>query len=139
MKLISKQYLLYLSTVVIYTLVFRIFLSHFISNYSPVMILIVAVAYGALMFITAFYLGKSDGISNGFFDIGLRWHLGTMILWTLVSLAWLYFGNKAESEHPVQVYHTLLIWSFFAIAHIIVFLVVRRKTIKGIHKSEIFE
>lgn len=37
------------------------------------------------------------------------------------------------------VHITLLIWSGFLVLHFILFLILRRRTIKGVHRSDIFE
>ncbi len=139
MKVFSKQFSLFLLAMAIYTLVFRMCLSHFLTNSNPIAAGISSIVYGIIIFFTAFFLGKSDGQKNAYFDIGLRWNIGSMIIWTIVSLAWFYFGKPAQYEFAVQILSALFIWGIIAIIHVGLFLWIRRKTIKGIHRSEIFE
>ncbi len=139
MKVFSKQFTAFLALMAVYTLVFRISLSHFLTDYSPLGIALSAAIYSIIIFFTAFFLGKADGQKNAFFDIGLRWNLGSMFIWSAVSFAWFFWGKPAEYEYAVQIIRALLIWGFITLFHVGIFLWVRRKTIKGIHRSEIFE
>lgn len=139
MKVFSKHFIIFLALLTTITLLFRIGLSHFLTEFQPTWITVIPIGYGIICFFSGFFLGMADGQKNSFYDIGLRWNLGTMIIWTAVSLAWFLWGNPAEIEHIAQISYPLIIWSVIVIVHVGFFLWVRRKTIKGIHKSEIFE
>jgi len=139
MKVFSKQFIIFLILFASYTIVFRIGLSHFLREYQPTWLGFISIFYGVIIFITAFILGWSDGQKNVFFDIGLRWNLGSLIIWSVISALWLLLGHPADLESVYQLIHPLFIWGSIAIVHTGFFLWLRRKTIKGIHKSEIFE
>ena len=78
-------------------------------------------------------------MENNLFDAGFRWNLTTWIVWGLASEAWFLLGFHSHCESIRVLHITLLIWSGFLLIHFVVFLILRRKTIKGIHKTDIFE
>jgi len=138
MKILTKQLLVFAILLAIYTLVFRIGLSFFIGRSAWVLLGISAVAYGTIIAFTAWFLGKSDSQENPFFDLGLRFHVTTFLIWAGVSVGWFYLGNPHEYEHIEDILHPLLIWSVFLVLHTVAFLVTRRNTIRGIHRDDIF-
>ncbi len=83
--------------------------------------------------------GRRDGRENFLFDAGFRWNLTTFLVWGLASEAWFLLGLHSVHETIRVVHITLLIWSGFLVLHFILFLILRRRTIKGVHKSDIFE
>lgn len=78
-------------------------------------------------------------MNNLLFDAGFRWNLTTFIVWGAASEAWVLLGLHSLHEKIWIVQITLLIWSGFLLLHFILFLILRRRTIKGVHKSDIFE
>jgi hypothetical protein len=100
-----------------------------------VWVLVISVAYGAAIFATAWMTGKRDGMNNFLFDARFRWNLTTFIVWGAVSEGWFLLELHSAHESIRVVHITLLIWSGF----LILFLILRRRTIKGVHKTNIFE
>lgn len=139
MKIVSRNLLLYALLLLIYTVVFRFGLSSLLTAEKWIWVIIIAVAYGALIFVTAWMTGKRDGMNNFLFDAGFRWNLTTFIVWGAASEAWFLLGFHSVQESIRIVHFTLLIWSGFLILHLILFLILRRCTIKGVHKTNIFE
>lgn len=139
MKIISRNLLLFASLLLIYTLLFRYGLGALLTAEKWAWVVFIAVAYGALIFVTAWMTGKRDGINNFLFDAGFRWNLTTFIVWGAASEAWFLLGLHSAHESIRVVHITLLIWSGFLVLHFILFLILRRRTIKGVHKSDIFE
>jgi len=139
MKIVSRNLLLYALLLLIYTVLFRFGLSSLLAAERWVWVILIAVAYGAIIFVTAWMNGKRDGINNFLFDAGFRWNLTTFIVWGAASEAWFLLGFHSAHEAIGVVHITLLIWSGFLILHLILFLILRRRTIKGVHKTNIFE
>ena len=139
MKIISRNLLLFAFLLLVYTLLFRYGLGALLSAELWAWVIAIALAYGALIFVTAWMTGKRDGINNFLFDAGFRWNLTTFIVWGAASEAWFLLGLHSAYESIRVVHITLLIWSGFLVLHFILFLILRRRTIKGIHKTDIFE
>ena len=139
MKIISRNLLLFASLLLIYTLLFRYGLGALLTAEKWAWVVFIAVAYGALIFVTAWMTGKRDGINNFLFDAGFRWNLTTFIVWGAASEVWFLLGLHSSHESIRVVHITLLIWSGFLVLHFILFLILRKRTIKGIHKTDIFE
>ena len=139
MKIISRNLLLFALLLLVYTLVFRFGLGTLLTAEKWIWVIIISVLYGAAIFVTAWMTGKRDGINNFLFDAGFRWNLTTFIVWGAASEAWFLLGLHSVHESIRVVHITLLIWSGFLILHLILFLILRRRTIKGIHKTNIFE
>ena len=139
MKIISRNLLLFAFLLLVYTLAFRYGLGALLTAEKWAWVVIIAVAYGALIFVTAWMTGKRDGINNFLFDAGFRWNLTTFLVWGVASEAWFLLGLHSAHESIRVVHITLLIWSGFLVLHLILFLILRRRTIKGVHKTNIFE
>ena len=139
MKIITQNLLLYALLLLIYTVLFRFGLSSLLDAERWVWVLVIAVAYGAMIFVTAWMTGKRDGMNNFLFDAGFRWNLTTGLVWGGASEAWFLLGFHSAHETIRVVHITLLIWSGFLILHLILFLILRRRTIKGVHKTNIFD
>ena len=139
MKIVSRNLLLYAFLLFAYSLAFRFGLSTLLTAEKWAWVVIIAVAYGAAIFVTAWMTGKRDGMNNFLFDAGFRWNLTTFIVWGAASEAWFLLGFHSVHETIRIVHITLLIWSGFLILHLILFLILRRRTIKGVHKTNIFD
>jgi len=139
MKIISRNLLLFAFLLLVYTLAFRYGLGALLTAEKWAWVVIISVTYGALIFVTAWMTGKRDGINNFLFDAGFRWNLTTFIVWGIASEAWFLLGLHSAHESIRVVHITLLIWSGFLVLHLILFLILRRRTIKGVHKTNIFE
>lgn len=139
MKIVSRNLLLFAFLLFAYSLAFRFGLSTLLTAEKWAWVVIISVAYGAAIFVTAWMTGKRDGMNNFLYDAGFRWNLTTFIFWGLASEGWFLLGLHSAHESIRVVHITLLIWSGFLILHLILFLILRRRTIKGIHKTNIFE
>ena len=91
MKIITKNLGLYAGLLLAYTVLFRFGLSSLLTAEKWLWVTLIAVFYGAIIFVTAWMTGRRDGKEN------------------------------------------------FLLLHFILFLVLRRRTIKGVHKTDIFE
>lgn len=138
MKIFTRQLNYFMLLMAVYTLLFRMGLSHFMDHDSWIWLVAISLAYGIAIFFTAFFLGRADGQSNPFFDLGLRFHLSSYIIWGLVSFGWYYLGNPNQWEQPLQILYILIFWGAIVLCHVVAFLIMRRDTIRGIHKDELF-
>ena len=139
MKIITRNLLLFAALLLVYTILFRYGLSSLLTAEKFIWVMIIAVIYGATIFGTAWMTGRRDGRENFLFDAGFRWNLATFIVWGAASEAWFPLGFHSSYESIRVVHITLLIWSGFLVLHLILFLILRRRTIKGVHKRDIFE
>jgi hypothetical protein len=139
MKILSRNLLLYAFLLFVYTLLFRFGLGALLTAEKWFWVIVIAVVYGALIFFTAWTTGKRDGMENFLFDAGFRWNLTTFVVWGIASEAWFLLGLHSSHESIRVVHITLLIWSGFLLLHLGLFLILRRRTIKGVHKTDIFE
>lgn len=139
MKIISRNLLLFAFLLLVYTLLFRFGLGRLLIAEKWFWVIMIAVVYGAMIFFTAWTTGKRDGMENFLFDAGFRWNLTTFVVWGAASEAWFLLDLHSAYESIRVVHITLLIWSGFLLLHFILFLILRRRTIKGVHKTDIFE
>ena len=139
MKIISRNLMLYALLLFLYSVLFRYGLSNLLTAEKYIWVMVISFLYGAFIFATAWRTGWKDGRVNFLFDAGLRWNLTTFIVWGIASEAWFLLGLHSATESIRVVHITLLIWSGFLLLHLILFLILRRKTIKGVHKTDIFE
>ena len=84
MKIISRNLLLFALLLLIYTVLFRFGLGSLLTAEKWAWVLVISVAYGAMIFVTAWMTGKRDGMNNFLFDAGFRWNLTTFIVWGLL-------------------------------------------------------
>lgn len=139
MKVISRNLLLFAFLLFVYTLLFRFGLGALLTAEKWFWVYMIAIVYGGMIFITAWTTGKRDGMENFLFDAGFRWNMTTFVVWGIASEAWFLLGLHSAHESIRIVHITLLIWSGFLLLHFILFLILRRRTIKGVHKTDIFE
>ncbi len=139
MKIISRNLLLFAFLLLVYTLLFRFGLGSLLTAEKYGLVAIIAVLYGGIIFVTAWMTGRRDGRENFLFDAGFRWNMTTFVVWGVASEAWFLLGLHSAHETIRVVHITLFIWSFFLLLHFLLFLILRRRTIKGVHKTDIFE
>jgi len=139
MKIISKNLLLFAALIFVYTVLFRYGLGSMLAAENYGWVIALSIIYGCLMGFTGWFTGYREGRQNFLFDAGFRWNLCTFLVFGSVSLAWVHIPIKPWSGSAQSVHITLLIWSFFLFLHFLLFLILRRRTIKGVHKSDIFE
>jgi L-asparagine transporter-like permease len=139
MKIITRNLMLFALLLCVYTLLFRYGLSKLLPAEAWKWLIVISSLYGIMIAVTAYLAGRRDGKENFLFDAGFRWSLTTFIVWGATSEAWFLLGLQSRYETIRTVHITLLIWSFFLILHLILFLILRRRTIRGIHKTDIFE
>jgi len=140
MKIISRNLIIFAVLLFAYTLAFRYGLGLLLTAEKWLWVIIISVLYGGIIFVTAWTTGKRDGMDNFLFDAGFRWNFTTFLVWGAASEAWFLLDLHSAYESIRVVHITLLIWSGFLLLHFLLFLILRRRrTIKGVHKTDIFE
>lgn len=139
MKTITPYLMKFAATAILFTLFFRYFLSYGIEKQNSIIILTAAVVYGAAMFASGWYFGKKEGDYLPIYDVGFRFHFVTFIIHNGISELWLLLGFASTYERIETVHYTLLFWLPFLIIHFIFYIRMRKKTIKGLHKEDLFE
>jgi hypothetical protein len=139
MKIISRNLLLYALLLFVYTLLFRFGLGALLTAEKWFWVILISFLYGGMIFVTAWTSGKREGMENFLFDAGFRWNLTTFVVWGIASEAWFLLGLHSAHESIRVVHISLVIWSGFLLLHFLLFLILRRRTIKGVHKTDIFE
>lgn len=139
MKTVTINQLRFALLLALLTTAFRFGLSSLLDSREFAWVWVAATAYAVAIFCTGWILGKKDNASLPLFDIGLRFHATTYIVFNGISELWFLLGFQSGYESIVAVHLTALIWGFLLVVHFILFLVMRKNSIKGLEKSEIFE
>lgn len=139
MKIISRNLLIFAALLFIYTVLFRFGLSSILTAEKYIWILVIVILYSLVTFFTAWSLGKRDGREYFLFDAGLRWNLTTVFICSLVGEGWFLLGFQSAHENIRQIHIQVLVMSAVLLLHLIIFMILRKRTIKGVHKSNIFE
>lgn len=140
MKIFTKNFLLFTAIFAAATLVFRYALSYFLKNEIYSYINFIAIGYALVLFISGWHLGKKDGIYLPQNDLGLRFSVASLVLWTVISYGWFLLKLNASSERIFQVHIGAAIFFFIVLFHALLYWIYARKNnIKGIRRDDIFE
>lgn len=138
-KLITPNLVKFSLATIILTVIFRFSLSHFLATEQFTWVLICSVLFGASMFISGFVLGKKDHQFLPIFDIGFRFHLATYVFNMLFTELFFLLNFQSEKESIGTVHNTGLIWGAFLLVHFVVYLIIKKKSIKNLDKNSLFE
>ena len=137
MKIFTLRLAQFAVSALFLTFLFRYALNVCIEAGSRIGTLACSVAYFCVMFLSGWHFGAKDSTDNGIHDIGFRMHLTTYISCIVVGYVANSIGWHTESVYAMNV--TALSWGLGLLVHFMVFLMERKKTIKGYAKDEIFE
>ncbi len=100
---------------------------------------IIGAAYGVITFGLGWFFGSRDSRTLPMYDAGFRYHLATFVVFAVVSELWNALGLMSEYDSfwPWRIIE--IIWAVFVVAHFAWFVISRKKTIKGIEKSDLFD
>ncbi|MGB1318780.1 MAG: hypothetical protein ACPG5W_11255, partial [Flavobacteriales bacterium] len=121
------------------SILFRYLLSWSLSNSYFTGVWIVAALYFVSVYVLVWRFSIQDKKHLPVFDLGFRFHLVTYLIWVLVSYAWFLFGDVSEHEHILQLHISSIIWGVLIAIHFSVFWINRKKGLKGLDRTEIFE
>ena len=124
---------------ILLTVLFRIALSSFITNQMIVAVVMTSIVYGVLMWFNGSFFGRKDYEDLPIYDVGFRFHLTTFLTHNLISILWFTFGFQSKYESVRIIYLTAAIWSLFLLAHFIYYLSVRKSTVNGLDREDLFE
>lgn len=100
---------------------------------------IIGAAYGVITFGLGWFFGERDVRSLPLYDAGFRYHLATFVVFVAVSESWSALGLMSvyDSIRPWRIVE--VIWAVFVAVHFVIYLIARKKTIRGIEKTDIFD
>ncbi|OSZ78831.1 hypothetical protein CAP35_11445 [Chitinophagaceae bacterium IBVUCB1] len=110
-------------------------LYNMLTNKAYTGIIILSVLYAAAYFITALLIGKKD-MYEGY--IGFNYHLTTYVVCITVPIVLATIGYLPE-HFIEQALSMGIFWGIGLTIHFIVFMINRKKNIKGYDKTEVFE
>jgi len=134
-KFITPSLLKFAVSVAALTIIFRLFLDYGVDIQSKIIISLSAIIYFIVMLALGFYFGYKDGQFLPIYDVGFRFHLTTYIVFISISELWYFLGFREENS----IHKTALIWVIFLFLHFLLFLIMRKKSFKGLHKEELFD
>ena len=138
-NLLTANLLKFTLSAIVLTILFRIALSSFITNKMIGALLISAIAYGILMWISGYFFGKKDYENLPIHDVGFRFHLATFLAHNIISILWFTFGFQSKYEDIGIIYLTAGIWGIFLLAHFIYYLSMRKSTVHNLGREDLFE
>ncbi len=139
MKTLTKNLTYFAVFFFLGAIVFRYGLSHFLENRSYNLVWIIAAIYFIFNFLIGWFFGKRDYESLPLYDVGFRFHFATYFLFNIVSVLWFSLGFHSNFESIRIVYVIALFWGIGLLIHLIFYLIVRKNSIYGLNKEEIFE
>lgn len=77
MKILSKNFLLFIASALIIISTSRVLLSYFLAVNNNIIVIIVAIGWFLSLFISGWYFGKKDAENLPFYKSGYRFHLAT--------------------------------------------------------------
>ncbi len=135
MNFINRYILLFASIAVVLSTTFMLLLYNMLTNKAYTGIIILSILYAAAYFITALLIGKKD-VYEGY--IGFNYHVTTYIVCMLIPISLATIGYL-PTYFIGQTLSMGIFWGIGLTIHFIVFLINRKKSIKGFDKTELFE
>lgn len=136
MKMFTWRFGQFCGCALFVTLLFRYALGLCIGTNRGMLSVLCSVVYAICMFLCGWYFGKKDGAENGFHGVGFRFHAATYLLCIGVGYVALLAGWNTESPKAMAI--TAISWGGALVVHLVLFLVERRRTIKGYDKDDLF-
>ncbi len=136
----SKKYLLVFALLYAFcTLIFRATLSYSLEHHLYYLIWVASAVYFILLFSIGWILGKAYSFQRIKNDFGLFFHISSYLSVIITTEMWFIFGHPATNETIKHVNYMALYWGILLFIHIVIYFILKRKTIRGISKSEIFD
>jgi L-asparagine transporter-like permease len=139
MKYITKNLLIHSVIFLLASFLFRYLMSWSLSKGYFNGVWIVSAVYFLTLTVMIWRFSILDKKHLPLYDLGFRFHVATFLVWLLVSLIWFEFGSISAHEHIIQVYIASIIWLVVLLIHFIVYRLTRKKSFKGLKKSDIFD
>ena len=139
MKKITPYLLSFIVVATLLAIVFRCALTYALNHEIIFMVHLSCVLYFIFMFANGWYFGRKDNLYLPIYSAGFRFHFTTYFIFVLVSELWFVFGFNSHYENVNTVHITAIIWGFLVLVHFIVYLILRKKSFKGLDKEELFD
>jgi hypothetical protein len=139
MTFITKNLAYFAVAAIALTMAFRFVLSASLANESYIAVFISAVLYGASMFAAGWFYGSRDGKELPVYDVGFRFHFATFLSFHVVTSVWFLLGFTAEVEKLKPILLTVLIWGVLLSVHFVIYLILKKQSIDGLDKKELFD
>jgi hypothetical protein len=139
MKTITPYLLKFALSAAVLTLIFRFCLSHGIQNQSWLTIILSSLLYFATIFSAGWYFGKKDHEHLPIFDIGFRFHFTNYVVYNIISLLWFELGFASIYERKSTIAVIAVNWGIFLLLHAVFYFWIRKRTINGMDKDDLFE
>jgi len=136
---LTKYLVIFALLTVIFTIVFRFFLSYGIDIENASIILGSAAFYAISMLFIGWYFGKRDGEYTEVIDTGFKVHFTTYIIHNLISELWFLSGLNSSRESITVVHYTAIFWGLGLLLHFLYYMWMRRKSVDGLDDDDLFE
>lgn len=135
MRFLNKYVILYIAILLMTVSLYFVTINHFIISGQYNYVSIASIAYAVIIFAGAFLINKKD-IYEGYY--GFNYHFFTYVICNGLPLVLIQAG-EIDIRFQQTIYTTMATWGIGLFIHFIVFMVLRRRSLKGFDKKEIFD
>ena len=137
--IITKHLVWFTITTLLLSIGFRLLLNFLLNEQLYVFSDVAGAVYGASVFAAGWLFGEKEGRHLPINDMGFRYNLATFLVFNLVWGGWIVLGLNGEYGSLRSLYGIALIWSPLLLIHLFLSLRLRKKSIEGLDKEDIFE
>lgn len=131
MRFFNRYILLFTAVISVWTALFYTVLMYVLRIEAYLWLAIVCVAYGLGMFFAGRLIGRRDHF-NGYF--GFNYHFVTYVVCN--AAAWI---TQEAFDHTSGALSMTLTWGIGLLVHFIIWMVWRKRSVRGFDKDELFE
>ncbi len=135
MNFINKYIISFTLLAVVYSTSFYFGMEYMANNNLHSRLWIISLAYAVALFLSGLLIGRKD-IYEG--HMGLNYHMATYLVCNVVPILLIATGLLTVFTYS-SVLSMSLFWGLFAIPHIILYFVRRKRNIRGFDKKELFD
>lgn len=131
MRFFNRYILLFTAIISVWTVLFYAMLMFLLKEQAYLWVIIVSIAYGLGMFFAGRLVGRHDHF-NGYF--GFNYHFVTYVV--CIAAAWI---AQEAFGHVSGALSMTLTWGIGLFVHFIIWMVWRKRSLRGFDKNELFE
>ncbi len=135
MNFINRYVLLFAGIAIVASSTFMLLLYDMLTSKTYTGIAIISALYGIILFVSALLIGRKD-VYEGY--LGFNYHLTTYLVCNSVPIVLATAGMLPE-YFIGQTLSMAVFWGIGLVVHFIVFLINRKRNIRGFDKTEVFE
>ncbi|MCB0753510.1 MAG: hypothetical protein KDC52_18710 [Ignavibacteriae bacterium] len=139
MKLLTKNQFSFAIFFLVITIILHAGITLLLNAKEFTMVWFFVPVYVIPVFIAGWVLGKKDNQYLPLTVTGFKFHLITYVVSNSVALLKHLLGFASVYENIKTVYLTIIYWGIGLLIHFVLYMLARKKSIKGISKSELFE